>query len=369
MYIEHVSVNNFRNYAAAEFAPAPRGITLLQGDNGAGKTNILEAVAYISMLKSFRGAPAGSLVRSGEQQAVLRATANREGRSILVETELNLAGKDKVRLNRQPVRRAEDLLGTVLATVFSPDDIEVVKGPPQLRRDYADDLLASLHQRHALARADMDRLLKQRNALLRSAGGSLRPGMAGALNVWDTKFAAVGEAIAQSREALVVALRPEVELAYSQLSGVADNVTGGGIGLRYERSWDGELLAALYNAREEDIRRGSTSVGPQRDDIHLSVGRLAARTQASQGEQRSLGLALRLGGHSLVTARHGSSPVLLLDDVFSELDRRRCGALMACLPDGQTLLTSAVAVPDDLPVARALYVSGGVLCGGREARA
>jgi DNA replication and repair protein RecF len=366
VFIEQATLNNFRNYVAAEFAPAPEGITLLRGDNGAGKTNVLEAVAYVSMLKSFRGAPPASMVRNGEQQAVLRATANREGRRILVETELNLAGRDKVRLNRQAVRRNEDLLGTLLTTIFSPDDIEVVKGAPQARRDYLDDLLASLHRRHASVRADMDRVLKQRNALLRSASGSLRPGMASTLDVWDAKYAAVGESVAQSREALVVTLGPEVELAYGQLCGGHGDARADVV-LRYERSWKGDLLAALQAGRTEDVRRGTTSVGPQRDEVHFSVGGLAARTQASQGEQRSLALALRLGGHALVTVRQGSSPVLLLDDIFSELDGRRCHALATCLPVGQALLTSAGPVPDDLPVARAFWVHEGGIYPGTEA--
>ena len=165
MYIEHISLTDFRNYAAAELGPAPEGITLLQGPNGAGKTNILEAIGYMAALRSFRGAPAGALVRAGQPQAVLRATANREGRSVLVEIELNVAGKDRIRLNRQLVRRSEDLFGTLLATVFSPDDIAIVKGGPQARRDYMDDLLAALHAKHGAARAELERVLKQRNAV------------------------------------------------------------------------------------------------------------------------------------------------------------------------------------------------------------
>jgi DNA replication and repair protein RecF len=359
--MELVSLWNFRNYVTAELQPAAKGITLLRGNNGAGKTNVLEAIAYLATLRSFRGAPVSSLVRSGERQAVLRAKADREGRSVLVEMELNLVGKDKVRLNRQPVRRNEDVFGTLLATVFSPDDIEVVKGSPQLRRDYLDDLGVILHARHGAARAELERVLKQRNALLRSTGGSLRQGMAGTLDVWDAKLAAVGETIVEARESLVMALAPEVGAAYRQLSGEGSGP--GTVAMRYERSWAGPLLAALQAARAEDVRRGLTSVGPQRDDLYLSVDGLMARTQASQGEQRSVALALRLGGHSLVTSRQGSSPVLLLDDVFSELDPGRCGALASCLPEGQTLLTAAGPVPGDLPVAQCLQVRDGALSG------
>jgi DNA replication and repair protein RecF len=359
VYVEHISLSNFRNYSTAELSPAPEGITLLHGDNGAGKTNLLEAIAYLGTLKSFRGSPASSLVANGAQQAVLRATTSREGRSMLVEAELNLTGKDKIRINRQAVRRNEELIGTVLTTVFSPDDIEVVKGGPQLRRDYLDDLLSSLHPRHVAARSDMERLLKQRNALLRSANGSLRQGMSATLDVWDTKFASVAETVAEARQLVVRSLLPEVATAYRQLSSRATQAGDGQVALQYERSWEGGLLEALVGARADDVRRGSTSVGPQRDDLNMVLEGLAARTQASQGEQRSLALALRLGGHALVAERQGTSPVLLLDDIFSELDRRRSSALAGCLPAGQALLTTASAVPEDLPVAQVLEVTSG----------
>ena len=189
MFVEQISISDFRNYASVELRPARRGITLFQGDNGSGKTNLLEAVAYLALLKSFRGAPAGSMVRNGASQAVLRATADREGRSLLIETELNLTGRDKVRLNRQPVRRTDDLFGLVLVTIFSPDDIEMVKGSPQSRREYLDDLAAALQPKHKAACSELERVLKQRNALLRSAGGTLRGSMVSTLDIWDEKLA------------------------------------------------------------------------------------------------------------------------------------------------------------------------------------
>lgn len=363
MYIEHLSVSNFRNYVTAELQPAPTGITLLQGDNGAGKTNLLEAVAYFATLRSFRGAPTSALVRTGAEQAVLRATANRQGRALLVEAEVNLSGKDKVQLNRQPLRRSDQLLGAVLVTVFSPDDIEVVKGAPQGRRQYLDEILVSLHPKHNAAHVELERVLKQRNALLRSAGGTLRGSMASTLDIWDSKLADTGELVVEARESLVASLQDESDQAYLRLS-TGGGASRGAVGLRYERSWQGPLLSALGDARAEDVRRGVTSVGPQRDDLYMSIEGLAARTQASQGEQRSLALALRLGGHSLVTERQGTSPVLLLDDVFSELDPHRSGALAACLPDGQTLLTSAGPVPKELPVSQYASVRDGALYPG-----
>jgi DNA replication and repair protein RecF len=363
VFVEQITIINFRNYVLAELSPASHGVTLLQGENGAGKTNLLEAVAYFATLRSFRGAPAGSLIRAGQQQAVLRARADRAGRNLLVEAELNLAGRDRFRLNRQPLRRNDDVLGSMLATIFSPDDIEVIKGGPQLRRDYLDDLLVSLRPKHQATRAELERVLKQRNALLRSASGVLRPNLAGVLDVWDTKLASVGEGLAQERESLVSHLRPQVDLAYARLSN-AGEAHGAIVGLSYERSWSGPLLEALYASRGEDVRRAVTSVGPQRDDLVISVHGLAARTQASQGEQRSVALALRLGGHALVTERQGTSPVLLLDDVFSELDPGRCAALASCLPEGQTLLTTAGPVPSGLPVVQRARVCDGVIYPG-----
>jgi len=360
VYLEHLSVSNFRNYVTAELQPAPRGVTLLQGDNGAGKTNLLEAVGYFATLRSFRGAPTTSLVRSGTEQAVLRARANRQGRALLIEVEVNVSGRDKVQLNRQPLRRNDELLGAVLVTVFSPDDIEVVKGAPQGRRQYLDEILIALHPKHNAAHVELERVLKQRNALLRSAAGTLRGSMASTLDVWDSKLADVGELVADARQSLVASLQDESDQAYLKLS-AEQGASRGALRLRYERSWQGSLMSALGGARTEDVRRGVTSVGPQRDDLFMSIEGLAARTQASQGEQRSLALALRLGGHSLVTDRHGSSPVLLLDDVFSELDPHRSAALAACLPEGQTLLTSAGPVPGGLPVAQHALVRDGTL--------
>jgi DNA replication and repair protein RecF len=367
VYVQRLSITDFRNYVSADVGLAPQGITLFQGDNGSGKTNLLEAVAYLATLKSFRGAPASSIVHHGAQQAVLRATADREGRGLLVEAEVNLSGRDRVQVNRQPLRRNDDLLGVLLVTIFSPDDIEVVKGGPHSRRQYLDDLLVSVQPKHSSVCAELERILKQRNALLRSANGVLRGSMVSTLDIWDAKLASVGEVIADARESLIVTLEAESDKAYQELSGRVRSDSGGAVRLCYQRSWQGPLLSALSEARAEDVRRGMTGVGPQRDEVYMSIGGLAARTQASQGEQRSLALSLRLGGHALVTTRQGSSPVLLLDDVFSELDAHRSAALASCLPESQALLTAAGPVPSSLPVmCRARVHDGMVEPGGPE---
>lgn len=365
MYIEQIQLADFRNYAEATLRPAPEGVTLLQGGNGSGKTNLLEAVAYLATMRSFRGSPKDALIKTEAAQAVLRAKADRESRALLVEIELNRTGRDITRLNRQAVRRQEELLGAVLVTTFSPDDIEIVKGGPQSRRQYLDDLLAALHPKYGAAQAELDRVLRQRNALLREARGVLKGAMAATLDVWDAKLSHTGEVLAGAREELVAALAPLAAASYELLAVPAvpagAPVERGRLTMSYQRSWTGDLPAAISAARLEDLRRAVTTVGPQRDDLYLSVGGLGTRSQASQGEQRSTALALRLGGHQLVSDRQSTGPVLLLDDVFSELDPARSAALARCLPPGQVLLSAAGPVPARLPVTACAEVRSGVL--------
>lgn len=358
MRLEQLDIKDFRNYSEAEVRPAASGVTVFGGDNGSGKTNVLEAVGFVSTLRSFRGVPTQAMVRDGAPQAVLRANFDRDGRPLLVEAELNLSVRDKVRLNRQVLRRNDDLTGVLAVTVFSPDDIEVVKGGPAGRRDYLDGLLCAVHPRHGATLAELDRVLRQRNALLRNAGGMLRPGMDATLDVWDAKLAELGEVVARSRSSLTGELEVMVGAAYLALSAKPQRA---GVVMHYERSWDASLAQALGAARHEDVRRGTTTVGPQRDDLVLGLNGLSARGQASQGEQRSLALALRLGGHQLVEARQGSAPVMLLDDIFSELDPRRCEALASGLPVAQVLLTTAGPVPAGLEVGRRYGVVAGQL--------
>ncbi len=361
MYFEWLSLKDFRNYERADLHLVPEGITLLQGANGAGKTNLLEAIGYLATSRSFRGVPSEGMVRSGTDQAVIRAQAVRKDRALLVEAELNRTGRDKLRVNRQSITRSRDRELSVSATIFSPDDLELVKGGPQGRRDYLDDLLAMWAPKHAAARAEFERALRQRNALLRTANGVLRGPMAETLAIWDTKLAVSGEAIVSARELLVERLRPAVKLAYEALcSGDAPRARWD-VHLEYERSWEGDLLNALGAAREADLWRGLTTVGPQRDELSIVLGGLPARTHASQGEQRSLSLALRLGGHGVLSGELGSGPVLLLDDVFSELDPGRCSALAASLPTGQALLSAAGNLPGDLVFVDRVRVHDGMI--------
>ena len=340
MQLRRLWLADFRNYTSADVSPAPEGLTVVRGDNGEGKTNLLEAVGYLATLSSFRGVPNEALVREGTAAAIVRAEAAREGRELLLEVEIPAAGRVRAQVNRQPLRRAAELLGALRVSVFSPDDLALVKGAPTVRRHYLDELLVALHPRNDGVRADVEKILRQRNALLKQAGGRLDTDASTTLDVWDLQLSAAGEALARAREDLVIRLQPELAKAYDQLAGGPADV-----GVSYARSWDGALFDALAASRRDDVRRGLTLVGPHRDELQLSIGELPARTHASQGEQRSLTLALRLAGHRAVAEAAGSPPVLLLDDVFSELDPDRSDALLAHLPAGQALLTTAGPLP------------------------
>jgi DNA replication and repair protein RecF len=372
VHLEHLWLTDFRSYREAEFTPAPEGITVVTGANGEGKTNLIEAIGYLATQRSLRGSPAEAMVREGSRAgyAVVRADGRREGRRVLVEAELHAEGRDRVRMGGQPLRRARDLLGAFQVTVFLPDDLVLVKGGPQSRREYLDGLLVALHPRHDATITEVDRVLKQRNALLKSASGAAGGGRSGralpedvvvTLDVWDAKLAAAGEDLVRARAGLVEALGPLVGESYRRLAVGVAHKGRDSIALHYRQSWAGSLLEALQGARPNDLRRGISSVGPHRDDADLTVGALPARTHASQGEQRSLALALRLAGHRLVAGRIGSPPILLLDDVFSELDQVRSDALLGCLPEGQAVVTTAGDLPPGAEVQARFRVEDGKL--------
>lgn len=355
MYLESLALTDFRSYRDALFEPAPSGITVVSGPNGAGKTNLVEAVGYLSNLRSLRDAPTAALVRTGAPTAVLRSRIRSGSRLVCVDAELKAEGRNRAQVNGQPLRRARDLLGALQVTVFSPDDLVLVKGPPAGRRQYLDDLLVALQPSRDELLRELERVLKQRNALLRSVFATgWRPGRALpqevriTLEVWDTKLAAVGEKLVAARQELTDQLVAQVGGAYRDLARGSASGDRLASGMAYSVSWSGSLADALAASHHEDLRRGVTTVGPQRDDLGLAIGDLPARTHASQGEQRTLALALRLAGHRLLTASIDTPPVLLLDDVFSELDPARADALVANLPrlsDAQAVLTTAGALP------------------------
>jgi len=360
-------LTDFRCHASAEVVPS-EGLTAVVGDNGLGKTSLLEGIGWLATTRSFRGAPDAALVRTGAEQAIVRGAAVRAGRDRLIEAEIARVGRNRIQVNRQPVARAKALEETLRVTVFAPDDLELVKGGPAGRRTYLDDLAVATIPRAAAALHDYERVLRQRNALLRS--GVRNEDDRTTLAVWDEQLVRTGTDVVSARLTLLERLHGPLAKAYASLAqgtraqgSVAHDVAG-----FYEPPWaegpvdPGEvaehLVAALGRERRREFDRGLTLVGPHRDEWRLTIGGLDARTHASQGEQRSLALALRLAGHHVVTDAVGEPPVLLLDDVFSELDPGRGEALVAHLPEGQALVTTASVLPAELPIDLTWTVTG-----------
>ncbi len=339
MQITRLWLADFRSYRELEL-PLTSGLTAICGPNGVGKTNLLEALGLLATLKSFRGSPVDSLVRRGAEAAVVRAEGIRDEREVLIELEL-AKGKTRAQVNRQRLRRTRDLLGAVRITVFAPDDLALIKEGPSLRRSYLDEILVALDPAADGVVSDLERILKQRNALLRQSHGRLDEAGQMTLDVWDAKLASVGEELTRRREELVAALLPLITESYAILAGRETPLSAD-----YERSWtEAGLAEALAAGRSDDVRRGVTQLGPHRDELRLGLDGLASRTEASQGEQRTFALALRLSGHRLISERIGEAPLLLLDDVLSELDPDRAGALLTNLPPGQSIITSAGGLP------------------------
>jgi DNA replication and repair protein RecF len=362
MAITTLWLTDFRCFTEALVEPDPQGLTVLRGPNGSGKTSVLEAVGWLATQRSLRGASRDVLVRSGAPRAILRAETVTAGRQVLIEAELPVTGTARIQVNRQPVRRRAELAEGVRVTVFSPDDLHLVQAGPAGRREYLDEVLVDQHPRFELLLTEVDRVLRQRASVLRQAGNRLDADIVATLDVWDDRLATAGSELADARHALVGELAPLVSEAYGHLAGSPEPVT-----LSYRRSWDGDLSGALIERRTEDLRRQITSVGPHRDELEIGVGPGAARTHASQGEQRCVALALRLATHELRRRSADEPPVLLLDDVFSELDARRSSSLVEQLPAGQVLLTTAVDPPPMVTPDRVVEVSGGRLSsvGGR----
>ena len=355
MYVERLELVDFRNYERATFELNP-GVTAIVGRNAQGKTNVAESMAFLATLESFRNVPPAVLVRNGADEAFVRATIRHaDGRDLLIEIAIPRQGRITAQVNRQRLPRTRDLLGVMRVTVFSPDDLELVKGSPAERRRYLDDTAVSLAVKHDALRLDLERVLKQRNTLLKQCGGRLTDEVAFSLDVWDDRLAAVADDVGQVRANLVSRLQPRVEEAYHRIAG--DVVA---IGLRYEPEWRrAGMKAALVAARSDDVRRGVSTVGPHRDDLDLSIGAMPARTHASQGEMRSLALAMRLAAHRLVAETTDMTPLLVLDDVLSELDPDRCRALLEHLPEGQVVITTASPLPEAARPDQVLRIDAG----------
>jgi DNA replication and repair protein RecF len=361
LYVDHLSLHDFRSYPAVEVEIGP-GITSFVGRNGQGKTNLVEAIDYLSHLTSHRVSADAPLVRHGAGQAVVRAAVVRDDRRAVLEVEINPGRSNRARVNRSPLPKARELLGLLRTVVFSPEDLALVKGDPAERRRFADDLLTQVAPRYAGTRADYDRVLKQRNSLLKSAGVARRGGASAesaresalsTLAVWDTRLAELGAEIMRRRMQLVEDLTPLVGKAYEAVARGAsrDDAT---IGYRpsFELTGDtddleAQLLAAIEERRRDELDRGLSLVGPHRDELVLSLGDLPAKGYASHGESWSFALALRLASYDLLRAT-GDDPVLVLDDVFAELDTGRRAQLADLVADAEQVLITA-AVPDDIP--------------------
>ena len=362
MHLVSLEVTDFRNLANAAIELDPEGTTVITGLNGAGKTSLLEAAAYLATLQSFRGSPKEALVRRGAERAILRGETRAEGRVLTIEAEIRDTGRSRTQVNRQAVRRRGDLHEAFRVTVFSPEEISVVRSGPADRRGFLDETLAVVDPKAARWAEEAEKVLRQRSALLRNSGRILRADTAATLDVWDVRLDESGTRLAEAREHLVDQLGPLVTDHYARLAGEDTD-----IGMAYRRSWHGPLREALEACRQKDVQRGVSTVGPHRDELELTLAGLPSRTHASQGEQRSLALALQLAAHQLATDRLGTAPVLLLDDVFSELDPQRSRALLKGLPPGQTLLTTAQAAPPEVVAAKVYAMAEGghvVVTGG-----
>ncbi|HET7193872.1 MAG TPA: DNA replication/repair protein RecF [Nocardioides sp.] len=372
MYVARLQLLDFRSYGEVDVELEP-GASAFLGRNGQGKTNLVEAVDYLSRLASHRVATDAPLVRSGAERALVRAVVVREGREATLEVEINPGRSNRARVNRSPLPRPRELLGLVRTVVFSPEDLSLVKGDPSERRRFLDDLLVLRTPRLAGVRSDYDRVLRQRNTLLKTAGAARR-GSSGetsalsTLEVWNAHLARTGAELLGERLALVEELRPYLGKAYET---VARGASRDDAEIEYRSSFDlpadldtlvDALLEALAERRNDELDRGISLVGPHRDELQLSLGtpetRLPVKGYASHGESWSFALALRLASYDLLRA-DGDDPILILDDVFAELDTERRGQL-ADLVSGaeQVLVTAAVAadVPESLTGVR--YVVG-----------
>ena len=353
------------------------GVTTLSGPNGEGKTNLAEAIGYVATLGSHRVATDGPLVRQGADRAILRAAVTSARGNALVEIEVNPGRANRVRLNRAPLPRPREILGVLRAVLFAPEDLALVKGDPGERRRFLDDLLVATAPRYAAVRTDYERVVRQRTALLKSAAtrmprgrpggpaaGTLPEAIAATLEAWDDQLARAGAELLTARLSLVRALRPHIAAAYAAVSGdrgpadvtyrssfplAALDGAAGHDGVA-EKSTDIEVAMreALQQARPQELERGVCLIGPHRDELELRVGDLPARGYASHGESWSLALALRLAAYELLRV-DGDDPVLILDDVFAELDAGRRDRLAALVGEAeQVVVTAAVLV--DVPV-------------------
>ncbi|WP_046468683.1 DNA replication/repair protein RecF [Allosalinactinospora lopnorensis] len=374
MYVSHLQLADYRSYPQVHLELEP-GISTFVGANGQGKTNLVEAIGYVASLGSHRVANDAPLVRKGAERAIIRAAVVKGDRQAVIELEINPGKANRARLNRAPATRPREVLGVLRTVLFAPEDLSLVKGDPGERRRFLDDLLVARSPRFAGVRSDYERVLKQRNALLKSASAGLakrRDADLSTLDVWDEHLAEAGAELIAGRLALVAELQPLVAKSYAELTSV-----GGPPVLQYRCSAVPDdaahvptgspqlvdvLHSALRESREQELQRGISLVGPHRDDLRLYLDDLPAKGYASQGEAWSYALSLRLAGFELLRA-DGDDPVLILDDVFAELDAGRRRRLAGHVRHAEQVLVSAAVaadVPDELQGTRFRVHEGGV---------
>lgn len=354
MYVARLELHQFRNYAQADVSLAP-GVTIFQGSNGQGKTNLVEAVEYLSRLGSHRVSSDGPLVQAGTEQAVIRAEVVAgldDARRLLLELEINPGRANRARINRGALPRTHDLLGALRTVVFSPEDLSVVKGDPAARRGFLDDLVISRWPRMLGVKQDYEKVVKQRNSLLKSlATGRSDADAEFTLEIWDAQLISYGSELLAARLDTLADLVGPAQQAYAQIAPVNNLATASyraGFALPADPAELAEAFrSALADRRREELARGLTLVGPHRDDLALTIGELPARGYASHGESWSLALALRLGAFELLRA-DGIEAVLILDDVFAELDATRRERLAVAARDAEQVLVTA-AVGSDVP--------------------
>lgn len=371
MHVARLTLHNFRSYGEVEVDLEP-GSTAFIGANGQGKTNLVEAIDYVATLGSHRVANDTPLVKANTDRAVVRASVVRGDRTALLEVEITPGKANRARINKSPLPRTRDIVGVLRTVLFSPEDLALIKGDPADRRRFLDSLLILQTPRLAGVKADYDRILRQRNSLLKSAGRR-RDADLPTLDIWDENLARVGGELMAARIALLADLEPYLASAYIQVAAnaAADRQVATAV---YKPSFEidaegfdaetlkAALLAELARRRRDEIDRGVSLVGPHRDDVTLTLGELPARGYASHGESWSFALALKLSSFELLRA-DGDDPVLILDDVFAELDLGRRDQLAALVSSAeQVLVTAAVAedVPEGLVGQRFLVKDGEV---------
>lgn len=359
MYVRHLGLTDYRSWAHVELELEP-GRTVFVGPNGFGKTNLVEALWYCGTLGSHRVASDAPLIRAGAQRAIVSSIVVNEGRELAVDLEITSGRANKARLNRSPVRSPREILGVLRAVLFSPEDLALVRGDPGERRRYLDELATTRRPAIAGIRADYDKVVRQRTALLKTAAGARYRGdrsVLDTLDVWDGHLAAHGAALIAARIALVEQLHPEVQKAYQLLAPSSRpaairyrssvEAIANAPGLESVEFYEAALLDGLARRRDAELDRGVCLVGPHRDDLELWLGDQPAKGFASHGESWSMALALRLGAYELLRS-DGVDPVLLLDDVFAELDTARRQALATVAGEAEQVLVTA-AVGEDIP--------------------